>query len=59
MEDKEYYTVKEVADLLGVKKMTVYRWIREGVMDVTQKVRKGAIRIHRLEIATYKREEVK
>lgn len=30
MTDREYYRPQEVADMLGVKILTVYRWIKEG-----------------------------
>ena len=32
MEDK-YYTIQEVADLLKVTYLTVYRWIRSGILE--------------------------
>jgi len=56
---KEYYTVKETAKLLNVKPNTIYRWIKEGRLEATQKVFKGAIRIHYLEIPTNTREAKK
>lgn len=30
MEDERYYTIDEVADMLKVVYMTVYRWIKQG-----------------------------
>ena len=54
---KEYYTVKEAAELLEVSEGTIRRWIKEEIIPATQKMRKGAIRIHKLDIPTYKREE--
>jgi len=35
MEDK-YYTAQEIADLLKVAYMTVYRWIRDGKLEAYQ-----------------------
>ena len=35
MEDK-YYTTQEIADILKVDYMTVYRWIRGGKLDAYQ-----------------------
>lgn len=33
--NEEYLTVKDVADKLGVKQVTCYKWIREGKLDGT------------------------
>ena len=33
---KEIYTPQEVADLVGVKVLTVYRWIKEGKLKATK-----------------------
>ena len=35
MQDK-YYTTQEIADILKVDYMTVYRWIRAGKLDAYQ-----------------------
>lgn len=35
MEDK-FYTIQEIADILKVDYMTVYRWIRAGRIDAYQ-----------------------
>ena len=35
MEDK-YYTTQEIADILKVDYMTVYRWIRAGKLEAYQ-----------------------
>jgi excisionase family DNA binding protein len=35
MEDK-FYTIQEIADILKVDYMTVYRWIRAGKLDAYQ-----------------------
>ncbi|MGD9116763.1 MAG: helix-turn-helix domain-containing protein [Dehalococcoidia bacterium] len=35
MEDK-YYTIQEIADILKVDYMTVYRWIRAGKLEAYQ-----------------------
>ena len=34
--DKEIYTPQEVADLTGVKILSVYRWIKEGKLRATK-----------------------
>jgi len=57
IDDKEYYTVKEVADILNVKPNTVYRWIYNGTMEITQRGKKGAIRVHYLDIPSYTRNQ--
>lgn len=36
MIDEKYYTVQELADLLRVKRRSVYRWIREKTIGVTK-----------------------
>ena len=33
---KQIYTPQEVADLTGVKVLTVYRWIKEGKLKATK-----------------------
>ena len=33
--ENEYLTVKDVAEKLGVKQVTTYKWIREGKLDGT------------------------
>lgn len=33
---KEIYTPQEVADLTGVKVLSVYRWIKEGKLKATK-----------------------
>ena len=43
MEDK-YYTAQEIADLLKVDYMTVYRWIRAGKLEAYQVQKKYRIR---------------
>ena len=53
-QDKEFYTVKEVADLLRVKPRTIYRWIEDGIIVATKPIR--AIRIHKLDVAAFIRE---
>jgi len=30
MEEEKYYTIEEVAEMLKVVYMTVYRWVRQG-----------------------------
>jgi len=34
--EQEYYTVQEIADMLRVDYMTVYRWIRAGKLEAYQ-----------------------
>jgi excisionase family DNA binding protein len=43
MEDK-YYTIQEIADILKVDYMTVYRWIRAGKMEAYQVQKQYRIR---------------
>ena len=43
MEDK-YYTIQEIADLLKVNYMTVYRWIRAGKLEAYQLQKQYRIR---------------
>lgn len=45
----ELYTVKEVADKLRVKPVTVYKWIREGKLQA-YKLSKKVIRVSEIEI---------
>ena len=33
--EKKYLTVKEVAVILGIKPVTVYKWLREGQLKDT------------------------
>lgn len=41
----EYYTVQEFANLLGVNRQTVYKWLYNGWVKYTQPARKASIRI--------------
>jgi len=59
IDDKEYYTVKEVADILNTDAKTIYRYIKNGTMVATQRIKKGAIRIHYLDIPSYTRTNTK
>ena len=43
MENK-YYTIQEIADILKVDYMTVYRWIRAGKLEAYQVQRQYRIR---------------
>lgn len=43
MEDK-YYTIQEIADILKVDYMTVYRWIRAGKLEAYQLQKQYRIR---------------
>ena len=43
MEDK-YYTIQEIADILKVDYMTVYRWIRAGKLEAYQVQRQYRIK---------------
>ncbi len=43
MEDK-YYTIQEIADILKVNYMTVYRWIRAGKLEAYQLQKQYRIR---------------
>ena len=42
---REYYSVAEFAEMLGVSKNTVYQWIYTGAIRSVQAKRKGAQRI--------------
>lgn len=33
MDNTEYYTIKEVAEMLKVVYMTVYRWVKSGKLE--------------------------
>lgn len=44
---KEIYTAQEVADLTGVKVLTVYRWIKEGKLKA---VKLGQWKINRSDL---------
>jgi excisionase family DNA binding protein len=43
MKDK-FYTIQEIADILKVDYMTVYRWIRAGKLEAYQVQRQYRIR---------------
>lgn len=32
--EKEWYTPQEVADMYNVKRLTVYRWIKKGLLPI-------------------------
>lgn len=36
IKNKPYYTPQEVADYLGVKVLTVYRWIKDGKLKAVK-----------------------
>ncbi|MBU0976107.1 MAG: helix-turn-helix domain-containing protein [Patescibacteria group bacterium] len=36
MKEEEYYTIKEVAKMLKVAYLTVYRWIRAGKLEAVK-----------------------
>ena len=36
MEDKEFYTLKEVEDYLQVTRRTIYRWLDSGKLHATK-----------------------
>ena len=40
----KYYTIQEIADILKVAYMTVYRWIRAGKLDAYQVQKQYRIR---------------
>jgi excisionase family DNA binding protein len=42
--DDKYYTIQEIADILKVNYMTVYRWIRAGKMEAYQLQKQYRIR---------------
>ena len=53
--NKQYFTPQEAADILKVERKTIYRWIKEGIIEASQSTRKGAIRIHLLDLPSYAR----
>ena len=55
MEDKEYYTIQEYADIMGYHKNTVKNYIKAGAIEIDQKIKRGAVRIHRSELPANKR----
>jgi len=57
MKDKEYYTVKEVADILDVTPRTIYHYIKKGYIAKHQLFDGGGIRVHKLDIPTYQRNQ--
>jgi len=59
MKDKEYYSAKEVAEILGVTRRTVYHYIKKGYIVKYQMFDGGKIRVHKLDIPTYIRSEKK
>lgn len=36
IQHKSFYSPQEVADLLGVKVLTVYRWIKDGKLNAVK-----------------------
>jgi len=36
MEKEKYYTIQEVADVLKVAYLTVYRWIQDGKLEAVK-----------------------
>ena len=36
MKKEEYYTIEEVADMLKVAYLTVYRWVRSGKLEAVK-----------------------
>jgi len=43
MEDKKYFTVKELADILDVSRITVFNWIKKGQIKALKIGRNFAI----------------
>ena len=56
MEDKEYYTIKEVAKILRVDPRSIKKMIKEGKI-VALKLGERITRIHKLDIPTFIREK--
>lgn len=52
---KEFYTAKEASEVLGVKPLTIYRWIDANKLHALRFGR--TVRIHESEITRYKNEE--
>lgn len=51
---KEFYTVSEFADMLGITSQTVYQWIYDGLIHSVQIKRKSAHRIPASELERIK-----
>ena len=51
MKEATYYTIKEVADLLKVAYLTVYRWIQAGKLTVYQGEKQ--YRIHKTDLEKF------
>lgn len=45
-----YYTVQEFADILGVNRQTVYKWIYNGEIEYIQTRRHSSVRIPATEL---------
>lgn len=58
MAEEPTLSVKEVADLLGVNRVTVYKWIKQGRLapERSNYLRRGGIRIPLPELERFKRE---
>ena len=57
MIEKEYISLKEFAEIVGVKVRTVRDWIDKGVVQTYQLVPKGKHFIKKLDIPTFLRKE--
>ena len=55
MEKKDYLTIKEVAKLLNVSYLTIYYWLKKGILKKIQVVKKGKILIERSELEKLKK----
>ena len=55
MEDKEYYRIKEYAEIMNISPGTVKNYIRKGKIQAEQKFKGGAVRIHYTEIPSKRR----
>lgn len=57
--EKEFYTVKEVADIIGVSTDRVYEWLRNDYIKGTRPMPHSAWRVHKSELARLRREPQK
>lgn len=49
MEEEKYYTIEEVAEMLKVVYMTVYRWIKQGKLKAYRVGKKYMIKKSEIE----------
>jgi excisionase family DNA binding protein len=50
MDEEKYYTIQEVADMLKVAYLTVYRWIQTGKLEAVKAGKQYRIKKEALDI---------